>query len=108
MNTRIVFYLMLQNSQLSDLIRPSLFLRHPPNQKDDLALIIEDFLELYHHQYIIHALNGRVRKTDPASKRQSSRLDGESYDIILVNDLLILKLLIGLFEDIYLSLQNQI
>ena len=36
-NTRIVFYLMLQNSQLSDLIRPSLFvsfpLGHPPNQK---------------------------------------------------------------------------
>jgi hypothetical protein len=62
-----------QNSlQLSDLIRPSLFLGHPPNQKDDLALIIEDFLEVYHHQYIIHALNGRVRKKTPASKHGTS------------------------------------
>lgn len=74
MNTRIVFYLMLQQNslQLSDLIRPSLFLGHPPNQKDDLALIIEDFLEVYHHQYIIHALNGRVRKKTPESKHSTS------------------------------------
>ena len=76
---------MLQNSlQLSDLIRPSLFLGHPPYQKDDLALIIEDFLELYHHQYIIHALNGRVRRSTLRQKIQpqekSSYPNYPSYD----------------------------